>query len=118
MWVFLNDAALSIVAHRERPDCLLVHGRVAGDIEAVFPKAVVTSTPDADNRYRASIRRHEVAQAISARLESVSYDNFKDSCRSARHRAYMGVLAEWMDAGEDIDKRIANADGQTRAETS
>ena len=55
MWVFLNDAALSIVAQRERPDCLLVRGRVAGDIEAVFPKAHVTVTPDADYRYRASV---------------------------------------------------------------
>ena len=36
MWVFLSDAFLSIVAHRDDPDALLVRARRQGDIECVF----------------------------------------------------------------------------------
>lgn len=105
MWIFLNDSALSIVADRDRPGCLLVRGRVAGDIEIAFPKAVVRTTPDADYRYRASVPKQEVADAVSARVNAISYDNFKDSCLSARHRAYMGLWAQWMDAASRLDSK-------------
>ena len=103
MWVFLNDAALSIVADRGRPDRLLVRARVAGDITAVFPGVSVESTPDADYRYRASLPRMDVAEAISKRLAAVTYPNFKDSCDRPRHEAYRDVWAAWHRAARELD---------------
>lgn len=107
MWIFLNDAALSIVAWRFNRNWLLVRARVRGDIEAVFPLAKVKETPDADYAYRALIPRHRVGAVIAQRLEEIDYDNFKDSCPPARHRAYMGLWAEWDDAASRLDGKAS-----------
>ena len=48
MWVFLNNAFLSIVEHRENQNILLVRARIKGDIERVFPGVMVHKTPEAD----------------------------------------------------------------------
>lgn len=98
MWIFLNDAALSIVADRNNSANLLVRARVPGDIEAVFPEAQVTKTPDADYRYRAFVGRGEVADAIANRVAAIDYDNFKDSASAvdgARGHAYHPVWVSW-----------------------
>lgn len=90
MWICLNDSFLSIVAHRDEPDSLLVRARVAGHIEAVFPGAEVSVTRHADYGYRAAVPREEVAEAIRQRVEGLAYPNFKASVRdSALHDAYM-----------------------------
>jgi hypothetical protein len=96
MWIFLNDAYLSIVEHRDDPDRLIVRARVAGDIERVFPAVGNAEVdPRADYRYRVTLRRSEVADAIRAAVISIDYPNFKDSVEShERHRAYAGVWSE------------------------
>jgi len=92
MWIFLNNAYLSIVGHREQPDMLLVRARNLGDIEAVFPKAVVLTTPHADYLFRAVIHRAEVKEVIAAEIFDIDYDNFKNSIVDDRyHDACMNV---------------------------
>ena len=68
MWLTLNNAFLSLVAHRTQPDSLMVRARGAGDIAAVFPQAVVTHTPTADYPYRAVILRSEMAAVIAGQI--------------------------------------------------
>ena len=34
MWIFMNDSMLSIVAHKDKPEHLLVRSRIEGDIES------------------------------------------------------------------------------------
>jgi hypothetical protein len=71
---------------------LLVRARVAGDIERVFPDAVVTMTPDADYRFRAVLPRKIVAAVLAEQVASISYPNFKSSIKEAdRHNACMDV---------------------------
>jgi hypothetical protein len=95
MWIFLNDAYLSIVEHRDQPDMLIVRARVAGDIERVFPNVTAETDPAADYRYRATLHRRDVAEAIRQAVVAIDYPNFKDSVREpARHRAYAGVWSE------------------------
>jgi hypothetical protein len=93
MWIFLNDAFLSIVEHREDPSKLLVRARVRGDIERVFPAAKVLHTPvRADYAYRAVIDRRVVADRLRAAVDSIDYPNFKNSVtEDDRHDVYMGV---------------------------
>ena len=84
MWVFLNNAMLSIVAQRSQPGTLLVRARSAGDIERVFPDVKVSETPTADYRYRAEISAEEV--------RAIDYPNFKATVRDAgRLHAYHDV---------------------------
>ena len=97
MWVFLSDAMLSIVEHRGDPALLMVRARVNGDVERVFPNEDVLTTPEGDYRFRASIPREEVAAALTAAVEDIHYDNFKNTVADhARHDAYLDVWGAMM----------------------
>jgi hypothetical protein len=95
MWLFLNDAFLSIVSYADNPDALLVRARHWGDIEQMFPKAKVSVTPNADYLFRATVPRRIVAAAIGQRIPDIDYSNFKGSVVSDdRHHAYLAVWQE------------------------
>lgn len=82
MWIFLSDSFLSIVEDTTSdsdPGDLLVRARVRGDIESVFPSAIVREGEGWDYPFRATIPRAEVVSAIAARIESIDYPSFKDS---------------------------------------
>jgi len=92
MWIFLNNAFISMVEHREQPDSLMIRARSEGDIERLFNDAEVTETPTADYRFRATVTKQEAAAAISSKVQSIDYDNFKNSVdENDRHDAYLGV---------------------------
>jgi len=92
MWVFLNDAMLSIVAQPAHPGLLLVRARSAGDIERVFPDAEVSETTTADYRYRAEVPTETVADALAAEVRAIRYPNFKMTVSDAgRLHAYHDV---------------------------
>lgn len=100
MWIMFNDAFLSIVdpdgaysgGKGPSGDKLLVRARIAGDIEAVFPRARVTKTPERDYLFRALVSREDVCKALVERTCSLDYKNFKGSVPDQkRHEAYAGV---------------------------
>jgi hypothetical protein len=92
MWVFMNNAFLSIVADRNDQDCLLVRARFAKDIKAVFPEAEVMETPDADYRFRALLPRTFVSARLAYAVNQIDYPNFKGSVlQNWRHDLYMKV---------------------------
>ena len=92
MWIFLNDSYLSIVAHRASPKLLLVRARFPGDIRRVFPTAVVSEGEGTDYRYRASIERRTVIDAMADQIQDIDYFNFKDSVPSKRrHDLYLRI---------------------------
>lgn len=92
MWIFLNNAFLSIVDKEGDGTTLLVRARRAGDIERVFPEATTEETPENDYRFRARLGRERVAQALTEAARAISYPNFKRGVKeAARHDAYMGV---------------------------
>lgn len=109
MWIMLNNAFLSIVdpaaaygGGGPRSNVLLVRARLPGDIEAVFPLAAVTKTPNRDYLYRATVSREDVKLAMAAEVERIDYSNFKGSVpERARHDAYadcwtvMNRLQRW-----------------------
>lgn len=81
MWLFLSNSFLSIVDPKDGSNNLRVRARRPGDIERVFPGAVVKKTPGRDYLYRAHIERELVAQAIADNIMGINYNNFKDSVR-------------------------------------
>jgi hypothetical protein len=92
VWIFLNNAFLSVVTAPEQPDSLLVRARYKGDLERVFGKVRVAVTPERDYRFRTLLSRGVVAGTIAAQVATVAYPNFKDSVRARwRHDAYLGV---------------------------
>ncbi len=103
MWIYLRNSFLSVVAHRDKPDVLLVRARRAGDIRRIFPRVKVLRTPAADYLFRAEIRRSIVGSAIDTELQTIGYDNFKasvpDPDRHETYTAVWGVMKRWQDAG-------------------
>ncbi len=92
MWVFLNDAFLSIVQHNGDSDMLLVRSRTAPDIKRVFPDAAVIVTPEADYRFRATVPREDVAAALQAEVADIDYPNFKNSVLEAPRNGAYGTV--------------------------
>lgn len=98
MWLFFNDACLSIVEYKPEgstntfSEILLVRSRSKGDIQKVFPKVQVHITPRNDYRYRALVERDEVAVALARRVYQINYTNFKNSVKAKRRaKLYMQV---------------------------
>jgi hypothetical protein len=83
MWLFTTKGYVSIVAHRDDKDLLLVRARVRSDLEDFLgagTKHVIEETPDADYRWRAIIPRGDVGLLIGAYVyRDLTYDNFKDA---------------------------------------
>ena len=92
MWIFLNDAFLSIVDKGGDGTTLLVRARRRGDLERVFPEAEVEVSPRNDYRFRARLPRERVAQAMAEAIRCLAYPNFKGSVPDPRrHDAYLEV---------------------------
>jgi hypothetical protein len=91
MWIFLNNAFLSIVADRNS-ERLLVRARLKGDIERTFPGSAVVEETGADYRFRTWLDRKTVADVLPHKVEEINYPNFKGSVQDhARHQVYMSV---------------------------
>jgi len=92
MWIFTNKGFLSVVQHKDDPVVLLVRSRFAGHVKALFPKARVIKTPDADYRYRAIGSRRQFACKLAEAAKKIDYTNFKNSLEDERyHEACMDV---------------------------
>ena len=92
MWIFLPDAFLSVVAHRDKPGHMMVRSRFPDDLKRRFPGVKVEVTPAADYRYRVTVPWDKVAEVLLDAVESIDYPNFKGSVQEDfRHDAYLGV---------------------------
>lgn len=94
MWIFLNDAMVSAVAHKTRPGFFMVRARLIGDLERVFPGCKVNRTPTADYLFRTVVSRKTLGEALVAAVSRIDYPNFKASVpfgHANRSRAYHQV---------------------------
>jgi len=92
MWLFTNRGFVSIVQDRDNNDNLLVRARVKSHLQALFPRAEVTETQNADYRYRTTLNHKIVEQVVAKQVASISYDNFKNSVsQPAYHSACQKV---------------------------
>ena len=79
MWLFFSDGFLSIVAHRDLPDYLLVRTRNMSHLKDLFPKAEHFTLLNSDYPHRAIIPRKVACDMITNYMMSMKYDNFKKS---------------------------------------
>ena len=89
MWVFLNTGSVSVVAHRELADCLLVRARERKHLQAALgTDDGIEETPTADYRFRAVVKREDWALRLGQLSMEIDYDNFKKSIKDPE---FLGV---------------------------
>jgi hypothetical protein len=92
MWIFTSKSFISIVQKPGDTDMLTVRARINGDIEQIFPGAMVEANKGTDYKYRAKVPRESVAKALHDQVMSVNYPNFKSTVKERkRHDGYMGT---------------------------
>ncbi len=103
MWIFKNDAFVSIVQDWDMPDQLWARARIRGDLERFFDVTdlPVIETPSADYRFRVVVDREAVKSALICAVDDIDYDNFKSSIAATpvedeRHNAYLKVWSAMM----------------------
>ena len=79
MWLFLSGGFVSIVAHRNKPDHLLVRARNMTHLKSLFPNAKHFSLKQSDYPHRAVVERSAVAKMFGDYVLNMKYDNFKNS---------------------------------------
>ena len=79
MWVFTSTGMLSVVAHRESANNLLIRARSPLHIREMLPYAAIDETQNADYPFRTIISRELFANVIADYSLNISYDNFKSS---------------------------------------
>jgi hypothetical protein len=88
----LSDCFVSIVSKDCGPDELMVRARRPGDIEKLFPDAVVTEYTASDYHYRAAVKKTAIKAALANEVDRINYDNFKSSVDDdPLHNAYTRV---------------------------
>ena len=117
MWIFLSDAFISVVAHRDDGNLLLVRARLDGDLERAFSRIgiapVVQTLNHADYRFRTTVDRSTFERLLTAAAREIVYDNFKNQIAdddALRHDAYFRVW-ETMHTAQRQARAKADADG-------
>jgi hypothetical protein len=101
MWTITTRGFYSTVAHRDKPDSVLVRGRVREDLEALtdlIPDLEVFEDTAADYRWRAVTTKDAWGKAIRQMAADIDYDNFKNAvaARQGKSRAHV-YSAVWED---------------------
>ena len=92
MWIFLNDAFLSAVQHRDDPDQLVVRARRREDLERTFPGEPISVSETSDYRYRVFVSKGQFAGMMIGKIADIDYPNFKNSvAEHDRHDHYARV---------------------------
>lgn len=104
MWIFTQDAYLTISQDENQRERFMIRARVAGDIEKLFPKAQVIRMDDADFLFRAFIPKRRVIEVLSRAIGNIEYTSFKggvkDKCRAWYYAQVWAIMAAMQDAAQ------------------
>lgn len=108
MWIFTNDAMVSVVKFAGSSTDVLVRARVQGDIERFFDKVNadlnVEFDETADYPFRARVSRIRFLHALVNAGLDVNYLNFKESITNRhRYQAYWYVWTVLLDKLQTIN---------------
>jgi len=97
MWIAHSAGGgswISIVAHRSKPDYLMVRARTRDHILSMWPRAeIYTLDVPHDYQYRADILREDVAEALSIYAKNIEYDDYKNSVSDSD--LYEALVSIW-----------------------
>lgn len=94
----MRDSFLSVVQHDDDERFLQVRSRIRGDIEHLFPEAVVAEDDRSDYRFVATVNRERVSHAISLRVSQINYGSLNETVSDTdRANPYDKVYSAMLD---------------------
>lgn len=95
MWLHTDNAYVSIVAHTDRSDDLLVRARTRADLTNFgVPDDAIWADAEADYPWRAVMPRTWVGERLTAHATSMQYPNVKDAVKDAVGAERAGTLMQ------------------------
>ena len=79
MWIFHSGGFISVVAHNEKPDTLLVRARDEGSLLSLVEAtgATLRHTPRADYPCRIEVAKRAFIEWLAEEVSSLDYTNYK-----------------------------------------
>lgn len=96
MWLFTQEGFISAVAHRDKPDVLLVRARDKQSLKSLseFTGQKITTTKKADYLYRVEVIRPAFAEWLDSQVDDIDYDNYKNRVHQTRGDEFAAPLHE------------------------
>lgn len=117
MWMFTTQGFVSVVAHSEKPDTLLVRARdedsLLSLVEAIG--ATLRHTPSNDYPYRIEVLRTAYSAWVADQIAQLDYTNYKAHMWSERPEFGDALHDVWVAMHQVTPSRVTEADRQ-RAE--
>lgn len=107
MWVTTTRGFFSVVAHRDKPETVLVRARVREDLEALAELAGpldITDTPDGDYGFRAEAARERWSAALVLLASEIDYGNFKNAVAERQGHERAGVYGRVWSALRELQR--------------
>jgi hypothetical protein len=96
MWICTNTGFLSVVVDETDTTRLLVRARRKIDLQNVVGDVNILETPERDYRWRTFIDREKFKEIVAARIDAISYTNFKDSVPGEYRQLHDMYTDFWM----------------------
>ena len=80
MWIFTTKGFVSIVQHKDMSGHFQVKSRVPDTLGYLFPDEEIKVIDWADYRFRMTLRKEDVFDALLREMRSILYTGFKDAC--------------------------------------
>ena len=86
MWLFTSEGFISVVAHNEKPDTLLVRARDEGSLLSLVKAtgATLRHSYTSDYPFRIEVSKEEYSAWVAGQISHLDYGNYKAHMWSAR----------------------------------
>ena len=113
MWIF-SDGFISVVAHSEKPDTLLVRARDEDSLLSLVEAtgATLRSTPNADYPNRLEVLRTAFTAWLVDQVSNLDYTNYKSRMWSERPEFGAALNDVWVAMHQVTPNRVTEADRQ------
>lgn len=118
MWLFTSEGFVSVVAHSEKPDTLLVRARDEGSLLSLVEatRATLRDTPSNDYPKRIEVSRGALSRWLEDQVSILDYSNFKSFMWSERPEFGDALHDVWVAMHQVTPSRVTEADRQRAKE--
>ena len=118
MWLFTSEGFVSVVAHSEKPDTLLVRARDEDSLLSLVEAtgATLRHTPSNDYPYRIEVLRTAYSAWVADQIAALSYTNYKAHMWSERPEFGDALHDVWVAMHQVTPNRLTEADRQRAKE--